>query len=154
MRAYDSLSTFPDVKPALEALAKEQDITSVFFSQGTYAMVSASVTKSPDLSPHASAFKDIIVVEEIKKFKPAPETYFHLVQKLGRTAGDFEGIWLVSGNPFDIVGARLVGMNAAWVDRAGSGWVDSLGEPDIEPSVIVKDIGEVAEKVRAFQTSQ
>ena len=70
MRAYDSLSTFPDVKPALEALGKEGDFTSVFFSQGTYAMVHASVTKSPDLSPYStSLFKDIVVVEEIEKFK-------------------------------------------------------------------------------------
>jgi 2-haloacid dehalogenase len=104
MRAYDLLSTFPDVKPALEALAKETDVTSVVFSQGTYDMVSASVNKSPDLSPHASLFKDIVVIEETKKFKPAPEAYHHLLKKLGRKPGDFDGVWLVSGNPFDVTG--------------------------------------------------
>lgn len=36
-------------------------------------------------------------------------------------------MWLVSGNPFDVVGARSVGMQAAWVDRGGKGWVDGLG---------------------------
>jgi 2-haloacid dehalogenase len=148
MRAYDSLSAFPDVKPALKALGEDPNIISVFFSQGTYAMVSASVNKSPDLGPSASVFKEIIVVEETEKFKPAPETYHHLLKKLGRGPGDFDGVWLVSGNPFDITGARAVGMNAAWVDRTGNGWADALGEG---PSVIVKNIGEVVRKVKEFE---
>lgn len=149
MRAYDSLSTFSDVQPALEVLGNAQDVTCVFFSQGTYEMVSTSVTRSPDLGPHAiSTFKDIIVVEETKKFKPAPETYHHLIKRLGKTAGDFNGVWLVSSNPFDIVGSRAVGMEAAWVDRAGNGWVDNLGDA---PSIIVNDIREVVDKVKAFK---
>jgi 2-haloacid dehalogenase len=151
MGAYDSLSTFPDVKPALDALAKEQGITSVVFSQGTYAMVSASVNKSPDLSPHASVFKDIVVVEEVHKFKPAPEVYHHLARKLGKSREEYGSVWLVSGNPFDIVGARAMGMNAAWCDRQGNGWVDCLGEPGLRPTVIVKGLGEVVEKVRAHK---
>jgi hypothetical protein len=44
-------------------------------------------------------------------------------------------------------------MNAAWVDRAGGGWIDCLGEPDLRPSVIVKDIGEVVKKVKDFSKS-
>ncbi|KZF24580.1 hypothetical protein L228DRAFT_245545 [Xylona heveae TC161] len=76
MSAYDSLSTFPDVNPALSALAKLQqssspsssppspsssssssssqkrNITAVIFSNGTQRMVSNSVTKSSDLRPH------------------------------------------------------------------------------------------------------
>ncbi|KIW00888.1 haloacid dehalogenase, type II [Verruconis gallopava] len=153
MSAYDSLSTFPDVKPALDAIVKERDLTCVVFSQGTYAMVSASVNKSPDLGPYAAIFKDIVVVEEVRKFKPAPETYDHLVQKLGRQKGDFDGLWLVSGNPFDIVGSRAMGMNAVWVDRAGTGWMDSLGEPNLRPSIIVKSLGEVVAKVRAYESA-
>jgi 2-haloacid dehalogenase len=151
MHAYDSLSTFPDVKPALDALAKEDNITSVVFSNGTHAMVSASVNRSPDLSPHASVFKDLVVVEDVKKFKPTPDVYYHLAAKVGKSKDDMESLWLISGNPFDIVGARAVGMNAAWVDRAGNGWTDSLGEPDLKPSIIVKGLGEVVEKIRVYQ---
>jgi len=150
MRAYDSLSTFPDVKPALSALAKDQGLTAMIFSQGTYAMVSASVNKSPDLSPHASLFHTIVVVEEVQKFKPAPEVYYHLAEKVGKTREEMGDIWLVSGNPFDIVGSRAVGMNAVWVDRLGNGWVDGLGDPDLRPSVVVKDLGDVAREVRQF----
>ena len=39
-------------------------------------------------------------------------------------------VWVVSGNPFDIVGARAVGMNSIWVNRKGDkrGWEDGLVE--------------------------
>jgi 2-haloacid dehalogenase len=147
MRAYDSLSIFPDVAPALEAIAKRDDFYPVVFSNGTNTMVSNSVNKSPDLCKHASTFKDIVVVEEPKRFKPAPETYAHLAKTVGKNfedAEDMASMWLISGNPFDIVGARMVGMKACWVDRAGNGWQDLILEGEIgRPSAIVKSLEEV-----------
>lgn len=113
MKAYDSLSTFPDVNPALEKLAQTPGITAVVFSNGTHAMVSQSVNHSPDLSPHAHVFKQIVVIEEVKKFKPAPEVYEYLAKKVGRGRTEMGDIWLVSGNPFDVVGAKAMGMKAA-----------------------------------------
>lgn len=129
MQAYDNLSTFPDVGPALQGLRSTPDITSVVFSNGTHKMVSSSVNKSEELSPYADIFTDIVVVEEVKKFKPAPEVYRHLAEKLGKNADsekEMAEMWLVSGNPFDVVGARAVGMQAIWVDRVGNGWQDEL----------------------------
>jgi len=143
MSAYDSLSTFPDVSPALNTLSSASNITCVVFSNGTTSMVSNSVHKSPDLSPHASVFKDLIVVEEVKKFKPAPAVYEHLARKMGKE-GKMGEMWLISGNPFDVVGARAVGMQAIWVDRAGGGWVDGLVEGEVgRPTAIVKSLEEV-----------
>lgn len=151
MKAYDSLSIFPDVAPALEAIAKQDDLFPVVFSNGTQTMVSNSVNKSPDLSKHASTFKDIVVVEEPKRFKPAPEVYAHLAKKVGKNfddKNDMASMWLISGNPFDIVGARAVGMKACWVDRAGNGWQDALVEGEIgRPSVIVRSLEEVPSAV-------
>ena len=129
MQAYDSLSTFPDVQPMLDKLKEVKDIKKVIFSNGTHSMVSSSVKNSPDLSPHAKMFDDIVSVEDVRKFKPAPETYLHLAQKVGKDIHDMEQmgeIFLVSGNPFDVVGGRAVGMNAIWVDRAGNGWQDDM----------------------------
>ncbi|GAB7357294.1 hypothetical protein MBLNU459_g8261t1 [Dothideomycetes sp. NU459] len=144
MRAYDSLSTFPDVAPALEGISKQSSIHAVVFSNGTHAMVSSSVNKSPDLSPYASVFKDIVVIEEVKKFKPAPEVYHHLARKVDKSEKDMSSMWLVSGNPFDVVGARAVGMQACWVDRAGNGWQDELVQGDKgRPTAIVKSLEEV-----------
>lgn len=149
MKAYDSLSTFADVPPALETLASTPGITAVVFSNGTHAMVTNSVTKSPDLGPHAAVFKQMITVEDVRKFKPHPDLYYHLAEKVGKDRADMGSMWLVSGNPFDIVGSRAVGMQAAWVDRAGNGWTDELvqGEKG-RPTVIVKGLGEVVEAVK------
>lgn len=151
MKAYDSLSMFPDVNPALEKLAQTPHITAVVFSNGTHAMVSQSVNHSPDLSPHAQVFKQIVVIEEVKKFKPAPEVYEYLAKKVGKSRTEMGDIWLVSGNPFDVVGAKTMGMKAAWVDRAGSGWADQLVEGDLgRPTVIVRGLDEVVDAVNGY----
>ena len=144
MTAYDALNTFPDVGPALIALAQTSHVASVVFSNGTNAMVSNSVRSSPSLSPHASVFKDLVTVDEVQRYKPDAEVYRHLARRTGKE-GQMGDIWLVSGNPFDIVGAKAVGMKAAWVDRGGNGWVDKLGQG---PDITVKGLGEVVDAVQ------
>lgn len=145
MKAYDSLSVFPDVEPALKKLASNTKMECVVFSNGTNSMVSNSVQKSQDLSPHASVFKQIVTVDDVKLFKPAPEVYQHLARCVGKV-GNESDMWLISGNPFDVVGARAMGMQAAWVDRAGNGWQDKQGG---EPTVILRSLGDLEEAVKA-----
>ncbi|KAL4954349.1 HAD-like domain-containing protein [Aspergillus filifer] len=146
MKAYDNLTTFPDTKPALSALANIPNVSAVVFSNGTHYMLSNSVHKSSDLSPHSSFFMDIVSVDDVKQYKPAPAVYRHLTEKVGKKE-KFEDVWLVSGNPFDIVGARSVGMNAIWVDRGGKGWVDRV-RPDVKPTVIVRSLEEIPDFLR------
>lgn len=143
MQSYDSLSTFPDVASCLSAISDAPDVTAFVFSNGTYDMVASSIRNSPELMPHASVFKEIVVVEEVKRFKPDPAVYRYLCKKAGKEGREGD-VWLISGNPFDIVGARAVGWNAVWVDRAGNGWVDSCVEGEVgRPSVIVRSLKEV-----------
>ncbi|KAL4883142.1 HAD-like domain-containing protein [Aspergillus karnatakaensis] len=142
MNAYDNLSTFPDAKPTLTQLASIPTVASVVFSNGTQTMVSNSVQNSPDLSPYASLFAEIVSVESVKQYKPAPAVYFHLAERLGKSHPQLNEIWLVSGNPFDVVGARSVGLNAIWVDRNGRGWVDAA-VPHLRPTVVVKSLEEI-----------
>lgn len=148
MQAYDRLSTFPDVNPALDHLAQNPNIECVVFSNGTNTMVSNSVNKSGSL--HSSVFKDIVTVDAVQQFKPAPEVYKYLAEKVGKL-GQESDLWLVSGNPFDVVGARAVGMQAAWVDRAGNGWQDQLGQG---PTVVVRDLGHVPDAVETHARNQ
>jgi 2-haloacid dehalogenase len=160
MQAYDSLGTFPDVESALTAIADDPSIDAYVFSNGTDRMVSTSVKQSPSLSPHAKIFKDLITIEEICVFKPDPRVYQHLAKKVGKTTNqeDMSSVWLVSGNPFDVVGARAAGYQAAWVDRAGhhgkGGWNDRLGEllanPPLEPTVIVKGVDEAVSAIKRW----
>lgn len=154
MTAYDSLSTFPDVEPMLQKLKAASDVVQkrVIFSNGTHAMVSSSVQNSPDLSPHASIFEEIVTVDDVRKFKPAMETYLHLAEKVGKdqlVKEQMGDIWLVSGNPFDIVGGRAVGMNAIFVDREGRGFRDNMMPGTWNgPTEIVRSLEEVVDVVR------
>ena len=133
LRAYDSLSPFPDVVPTLERMHCIPEVIAVVFSNGTHAMVSNSVRHS--LS-HSGIFRDIITVEAVQQYKPAPAVYSHLAETVGRTPSQRHDIWLISGNPFDVVGARHAGLNAIWIDRAGGGWMDAA-VPSIQPTAMV-----------------
>jgi 2-haloacid dehalogenase len=153
MKAYDSLGTFPDVPPGLKSLATDPNVEAYVFSNGTDAMVSASVHKSPALSSHASVFKGLITVQEIGVYKPDLKGYSHLAEKVGKGTSkeEMQSMWLVSGNPFDIVGARNAGMQAAWIDRAGGGWNDRLGMlASGGPTVVVKGVEEAVEAIRGW----
>lgn len=147
MEAYDSLSTFPDVNPALGRIAADPTIQAVIFSNGSRSMVFNSVTHSKDLAPHASVFQDLITVDEVQQYKPSRASYQHLAEKVGKKLSEMNELWLISGNPFDIVGARSMGMNAIWVDRAGKGWQDAVA-PDLRPSAIVRSLEHIVDKVK------
>lgn len=155
MKAYDSLSTFSDVQPALKEIQSRKDTIAPFvFSNGTQSMVTNCVKSSPDLGPYANTFDGIVTVETTSKFKPAPEVYYHLAKEAGKGTDpeSMSEMWLVSGNPFDVVGARAVGMKAAWVDRkghhsAGTGWTDRLVDRENGPTVVIKGLDEVLKAI-------
>lgn len=146
MKEYDNLGTFQDVEKGLAALRQNPNVTCVVFSNGTKDMVSNSVYRSEALKSSSSTFADIVTVDQVKVFKPSPEVYQYLARRMGKTE-DVGSMWLVSSNPFDVVGARAVGMQAAWVDRTGNGWQDKLGG---SPTVVVKGIDEVAAAVEKY----
>jgi 2-haloacid dehalogenase len=131
MTAYDSLSVFPDVPAALELLGnvvKSGSVCPVIFSNGTRDMVHVSLSESPDFSASYSLFKDVVLIDEMpekaRRYKPARETYVYLAETVERRLDD---VWLITSNPFDIVGARAARLKTAFVGRDGGGWVDGLG---------------------------
>ncbi|KZV87586.1 HAD-like protein [Exidia glandulosa HHB12029] len=140
MAAYAHLEAYDDVGSAIKTLAQEGKFDLVVFTNGkssssdtlagTRKMVEAAVNGSPSLAPLAQYLFPPIVVddESLRHYKPAKAAYDHVAKTFGRDAKD---IWLISSNPFDIVGAKSAGWNAAWVDRAGEGWKDGLGQPDV-----------------------
>jgi len=158
MKAYDSLGTFPEVEATLNGIVSNPAIDAYVFSNGTDAMVGSSVKQSPSLAPHASVFKDLITVQEIEVFKPDKRVYDYLVKKVGKTTSeeDKASVWLVSGNPFDVVGARAAGLQACWVDRAGGhhgkgGWTDRVGDlASGGPTVSAIGVDEAVSKILAW----
>ncbi|KAF2470299.1 haloacid dehalogenase [Lindgomyces ingoldianus] len=154
MNAYNTLSLFPDVPPLFSHLKSNPHFHAVVFSNGTKAMISASLTQSPDLSPHAHVFEDVVVVEPVQRFKPCPEVYRYLCRKVGKEGKETD-VWLISGNPFDVTGANAVGMRTCWVDRSGLGWVDELVDGEMgRPTMKVRGLDEVVSAVEAYVSKE
>ena len=108
-------------------------------------MVYKSVCESHDLQPHASVFHDLITVEPVQQYKPAPAVYMHLAERVHKTSrSQMKEIWVISGNPFDVIGARHSGMNAIWINRSGSGWVDAA-VPSLRPTATVTRLDNIFE---------
>jgi 2-haloacid dehalogenase len=122
LATYNTLTPFPGVEETLSTLTQDPAFSWVIFSNGCHAMLSATIASSQML--RGARF---VSVDDVKRFKPDPETYRYLLEQLGRE-GDPASVVLVSGNPFDVVGAGKVGLETVWVS-GGADWCDGLGRP-------------------------
>jgi 2-haloacid dehalogenase len=132
LQAYTVLPAFTDVKPAL-AQVQRAGYKRVAFSNGTAKAVELLLA-SAGLSQY---FDAIVSVEEIETFKPAPAVYRHLLKRCDAVAAN---TWLVSSNPFDVIGAVAAGLKAAWVRRSADAVFDPWG---IEPTGVVDGLGDL-----------
>jgi len=81
-----------------------------------------------------SYFKGIFSAENVKEYKPSPKVYKYFMSSIRD-----EDAYLVSSNPFDVIGAKNAGMKAIYVNRRNL-IVDPL---DYEPDVTVRDFEEL-----------
>lgn len=132
MGAYAALPAFEDVPGGLAVLA-ESDARLFAFSNGPAPAVEA-------LLKHAGIrrfFEDVVSVDDVKSFKPNPAVYAHFLRRAGVPGAQ---VWLVSSNPFDVIGAVSAGWCAAWVRRSP----DAVFDPwEIQPTGVVAGIGEL-----------
>lgn len=152
MNEYNHLSPYGDVVQALEELNRLENVELMIFSNGTEEMVSTALHAS---LPQALLPLPLYLVDAVKRYKPATEVYDGLANKvksLSSSNGDRADIWLVSGNPFDVTGARAAGLGAFWVDRAAKGWTDQLPLPlnGTGPLKIVHSLSDLAAVVESM----
>jgi 2-haloacid dehalogenase len=74
----------------------------------------------------------------VRTFKPDPAIYTHAVERLGQTAN---ATWLVSSNPFDIIGAKTAGLRTAWIKRDPKAVFDPWG---VEPDLVLSGLDQLA----------
>jgi len=132
---YQNLRPFPDVVPGLEALRKEGRVL-VAFSNGVEATTRTLLSRAGVL-PHLDG---VVSVDDLKTFKPNPEVYRYLARSLQRTPYE---TWLVSSNPFDVIGAKNAGLRAVWLERKPDAQFDPWG---LEPDLVVPDLEALAEE--------
>jgi 2-haloacid dehalogenase len=126
MAAYRTLPAFTEVAEGLEALQAA--------GYHIYAFSNGHPDDVENLLLHANIrdqFIDVISVHEVQSFKPDPAVYEHFLQRSGAQRSE---AWLISSNPFDVIGAIAVGINAAWVKRNPEALFDPWG---IRPTVTV-----------------
>jgi len=138
MESYKHLPAFPDAGPGLASIKSSVQCVAAF-SNGE-AKVVRELLESAQLSEF---FDDVISVDEVRTFKPDPAVYAHAVERLAHIAS---ATWLVSSNPFDIIGAKSAGLRTAWVKRDPKAAFDPWG---IDPDVTLSDLSQLALLIRA-----
>ena len=133
---YQLLPAYPDVADALDEFAAQGFII-VACSNGTEDAVRG-------LLDHAGVlprFRKIVSVDPIRTFKPDPAVYEHLVAELRARR---EMVWLISSNPFDVIGAKACGLRTAWVQRDPKRVFDPW---EFEPDLVVHGLAELPGKL-------
>jgi 2-haloacid dehalogenase len=104
---YLHLDLYPD---ALAALAALKGRKLAILSNGSPDMLNALVKNT-----HLDRVLDAVISVDAKKvFKPDPQAYILIEEKLGVSPRD---VLFISSNPWDACGAKGFGLNVAWIER-------------------------------------
>lgn len=139
MASYSRLPAFPDAKPELQQMQSSEFICYAF-SNGTRGAV-AGLLEHAGLRDY---MRDIISVDEIQTFKPNPACYQHFMTRSG---SDIENSWLISSNPFDVLGALNAGMKAAWIQRSKANVFDPW---DTEPTLTCDSLNGLSRAILGY----
>jgi 2-haloacid dehalogenase len=107
MQAYLTLSPFPEIAAALEALG---GVSCSILSNGTPTMLD-SVVRNAGLE---GRFRHILSVDEVRIYKPHPTVYQLAEIHCGIRR---EEIGFVSSNAWDVAGGKAFGFEAIWLNR-------------------------------------
>lgn len=137
LEAYRYLPAFIDAEQGLAQLKAD--------GCRLYAFSNGKPEDVRNLLAHARIdqyLEGVVSTDEIKSFKPNPAVYAHFLRQAGASGCD---AWLISGNPFDVIGAISAGMRSAWLKRSPQAVFDPW---EIQPTLTV---GTILELCRAFR---
>jgi 2-haloacid dehalogenase len=137
--AYRVLPAFTDVREGL-ALLSGAGYRLFAFSNGSAEAVS-TLLASAGIDGY---FLGVVSVDEIKTYKPNPAVYHHFLRKADAIGCDS---WLISSNPFDVIGAISAGMKGGWVQRITTQPYDPWG---VEPTLTVHAISALEKQLSRY----
>jgi 2-haloacid dehalogenase len=138
--AYRVLPAFDDVKEGLASL-NTGDFRAYAFSNGS-AQAVETLLQTAGIRQH---FLGVVSVDDVKSFKPNPAVYAHFLRQSSASGGS---AWMVSSNPFDVIGALAAGMKAVWVRRSPTAFFDPWG---IDPTLTVTGLRDLGERIWHFE---
>jgi 2-haloacid dehalogenase len=139
LRLYQHLPPFDDVTQGLLSLRGEFRLFA--FSNGKRSEINAILSNANILD----YFDGIVTADDVRSFKPDPGVYAYARRATGAWSAP---CWLVSSNPWDIIGARSAGLSAAWIQRSEATIYDPWG---IEPNVTARSLVELPSALGASQ---
>ena len=128
---YWQLQAYPEVPEMLRAL-KAAGMNTAILSNGSPDMLQGAV-QSASL---ADVLDDVLSVESVGVFKPAPQVYDMVLQRFGVAK---HHVLFVSSNGWDAAAAASYGFVTAWVNRAGLP-VDRLPG---QPNFVLQDLSAI-----------
>ena len=134
LNLYKILSTFPEVKDALNIL-KEKKYKLAILSNGTPSLLNELV-KSNNLD---NVFDDVFSIEEVKAYKPDPKVYNIPIKKYQIQKNE---VAYLSANTWDVSAGGNYGFNPIWVNR-NNNIFDNLDFKPINEIKNLKNINEL-----------
>ena len=133
---YRTLPAYADVAVGLTGL-RRLGLPCWAFSNGRGDDVQALMDHA-GLAPWITG---VVSLHDIRTYKPDPAAYAYFRD---RAATGADAVWLISGNPFDLIGAKAAGMRTIWVRRQETTIFDPWGG---RPDAVVRGIGEIIDVV-------
>lgn len=134
---YRVLPAFDDVKEGLTRL-KTAGFRLYAFSNGKADALEMLLNNAGI----RELFLGVVSVHDIKTFKPSAGVYCHFLRKADVQSSS---AWLISSNPFDVIGAISAGMKSAWVRRSPEAVFDPWG---INPTITVNNLLELDDSIK------
>lgn len=124
-----------DVKQGLKNL-KSKGFFLVALTNGSSKALNAQM----EYAGLTSYFDRLFSVEEVQSFKPQSKTYQYVLDGTNFKA---ENAMMIAAHPWDIAGAKAVGMKTAFIERTGQIYYPLMEKADFH----ISDLNELAETI-------
>ena len=141
MQEYRTLPPYRDTKHGVEQL-KESGHQVYAYSNGS----NKAVTELLKQAAVHHLLDGVVSMEDVKTFKPNPIGYNHFCESTGCKP---QQAWLVSGNNFDVIGAKSFGIHTAWLKRNPDAIFDPMG---YEPTLTISTLTDLAHAIDELQS--
>jgi len=132
VRGLERLPAFPEVAPAL-AVLRDAGVRLAALTNSTNRLARAQL-KFAGLFP---LFEQVLSVEAVKRYKPAPEPYRYAARRLKVKPS---AMYMVAAHAWDTGGAAAAGLKTVFVKRPGKILTPGAPKPDLQ----VADLAELA----------
>ncbi|MGM0570509.1 haloacid dehalogenase type II [Marinobacter sp.] len=122
LSVFGELPAHPDVKPALEAVARS-GARAVLLTNGSRANTEKLVARA-GLS---DLVDDVISIEDFQIWKPRAEVYLEACRRCGTGPEDTT---LIAAHAWDVHGAMEAGLDGVWVKRQERVYHNLMGQPE------------------------